>query len=161
MTSLSSSERAESLFLLYEQPPANLQRCESFDGIKSIHSSSLTSTTALNQPCRSYSSQNLAPLAPNTCQNLDEIHSFANQFERRLDEHRHYYQQKYDEKMQQMIEMKSNEFNEFRVRYEMKYKEYEELNRQLEIHSGQIHEENQRLKIELEHEKQERKREEV
>ena len=37
MTSLSSSERAESLFLLYEQPPANLQRCESFDGIKSMN----------------------------------------------------------------------------------------------------------------------------
>lgn len=162
MTSLSSSERAESLFLLYEQPPANLQRCESSDGIKSIHSSSLTSTTLPNQPCRSYSSQNLTPLkATHTCQNLDELHTFANQYERRLDEHRHYYQLKYDEKMQQMIDIKSSEFNEIKIHYETKLKEYEELNRQLQIHSGQIHEENQRLKIELEHEKQERKREEA
>ncbi len=168
MTSLSSEKHDESLFLLHEQPPSNLQQCESFDGIKSIqHTLSASSSTPLpNQPYRSLSSHNLTlPLHLSAhqiqCSSPNEIDSFVNQFERRLDKHRHLWEKEYDRKMQQMIEMKTKEFDGLTLRYESKLNELEENHRQVEILSGQINEENQRLKIELEHEKRDKKIEQV
>lgn len=157
MTSLSIGEQDENFFRHHEQPSI-----KDFNGIKSIQhilssSSSMTSTTQPpNQPYRSYSTQNL------TAQNQHEdVNLFVNQFERRLDEHRLFWQKEYDRKIQQMIETKNHDINGLKQRYETKLNDLENSYRQLEIHSGQINEENKRLKIELEHEKQHHKIEQV
>jgi hypothetical protein len=171
MTSLFIGDHEENVFLLHEQPPANLQQSESFNGIKSIRpihsaSSSITSTTLPNQKYRSLSSQNLtSPFRLSfqklQCSSPNDMDTFVNQYERRLDEHRLSWQKEYDRKIQQMIETKTNELTGFKLHYENKLNELEHHNRQLEIHSGQINEENKRLKIEIEHEKQQNKIEQV
>src|SRR5579871_5587270 len=103
MTSLSVGEQKESLFYLNGQPYINLQRSESFDGIKSIEpilsaSSSITSTTLPHQhrqqPYPSQSSQDLTPQL--RYPNPNDTDSFARQYERRLDEYRLYWQKEYD-----------------------------------------------------------------
>jgi hypothetical protein len=174
MTSLSIDGQEENLFLLHEQPSANLQQFEGFNGIKSIQrihsaSSSITSTTLpnqLKQPSQSLSSHNLiSPFHSSShelqCNSSNDIDSFVSQFERHLDEHRLLWQKEYDRKIQQMIETKNTELSGLKLHYETKLKELEENNRQLEILSGQINEENKRLKIELEHEKQQNRIEQV
>jgi hypothetical protein len=171
MTSLSIGEHEESLFLLHEQPPENLRQSQSFDRIKPIRlihsaSSSITSTTLPNQQYRSLSSQNLTSpfrlsLQQLQCSSPNDIDSFVNQFERRLDEHRLTWQREYDRKIEQMIETKTNELTGLKLRYGSKLNELADHNRQLEIHSGQINEENKRLKIEIDHEKQQNKLEQV
>jgi len=167
-------EQEESLFLLHEQPSVHLQQFENSNGSKSIQrilsaSSSITSTTLPNQlqrPHRSLSSHNLTSplrLSKHELQSSspNDINSFVNQFERRLDEHRLFWEKEYDRKIQQMIETKNNDLTGIKLRYETKLQELEDNNRQLEILSGQINEENQRLKIEIEHEKQQNKIEQV
>jgi hypothetical protein len=174
MTSLSIGEQDQSRFLLHGQPSANIQQSKTVNGNKSIQrilsaSSSITSTTLPNQPqqpYRSLSSHNLTSSLRLSLQQLqsnspNDIDLLVIQFERRLDEHRLIWQQEYDKKFQQMLETKTNELTELKIRYEKKLNEIEDNNRQLEISSGQINEENKRLKIEIEHEKQRNKIEQV
>jgi len=187
MSSFPIAEHEESLFLLDEQPPANLQKSESFDddnknnGLKSLQrilsaSSSLTSTNyQQQQPYRSLSAHDLTPpiqsndygLPPtqqsrrSTRTHTNDIDTFVKQFETRLREHRLIWQKEYDTTIQRMNESKTNELETLKIRYETKLNALEDGNKQLEMILEQINEENKRLKFEIEHQKQQTKTEQV
>jgi hypothetical protein len=187
MSSFPIAEHEESLFLLDEQPPANLQKSESFDddnknnGLKSLQrilsaSSSLTSTNyQQQQPYRSLSAHDLTPpiqsndygLPPtqqsrrSTRNHTNDIDTFVKQFETRLREHRLIWQKEYDSTIQRMNESKTNELETLKIRYETKLNALEDGNKQLEMILEQINEENKRLKFEIEHQKQQTKTEQV
>jgi predicted component of type VI protein secretion system len=187
MSSFPIAEHEESLFLLDEQPPANLQKSESFDddnknnGLKSLQrilsaSSSLTSTNyQQQQPYRSLSAHDLTPpiqsndygLPPtqqsrrSTRNHTNDIDTFVKQFETRLREHRLIWQKEYDTTIQRMNESKTNELETLKIRYETKLNALEDGNKQLEMILEQINEENKRLKFEIEHQKQQTKTEQV
>jgi predicted component of type VI protein secretion system len=190
MSSFPIAEQEESLFLLDEQPPALLQKSESFDddnkttGLKSLQrilsaSSSLTSTHYQQPPHRSLSAHDLTPplqsndygLPPThqsrratttiTRNHTNEIDTFVKQFETRLREHRLIWQKEYDTTVQRMNESKTNELETLKIRYETKLNALEDGNKQLEMILEQINEENKRLKFEIEHQKQQTKAEQV
>jgi len=186
MSSFPIAEQEESLFLLDEQPPATLQKSESFDddhksnGLKSLQrilsaSSSLTST---NQPYRSSSAHDLTnPIASNdfglppmpqsrrsnsvTRSSTNDIDAFVRQFETRLREHRLIWQKEYDSTVQRMNESKAHELETLKVRYESKLHAVEDGNKQLEMILEQLNDENKRVKFEFEHYKQQTKAEQV
>lgn len=175
----------ESLFLLDEQPPANLQKSASFDdeenrssGLKSLQrilsvSSSLTSTNVVAPSApshRSLSAHDLAPgLPPHQTRRSNstarsqtsEIDAFVRQFETRLREHRLLWQKEYDTTVQRLNETKTNEIESLKTRYETKLKAFEDGNQQLETILEQLSEENKRIKFEFEHQKQQHKVEQV
>ena len=171
----------ESLFLLDEQPPANLQKSASFDdeenkssGLKSLQrilsvSSSMTSTNPVAAH-RSLSAHDLTPgLPPHqsrratsaTRPQTSEIDAFVRQFETRLREHRLLWQKEYDTTVQRLNETKTSEIDNLKTRYEAKLKVLEEGNQQLEHILEQLSEENKRIKFEVEHQKQQHKVEQV
>jgi hypothetical protein len=191
MSSFPIAEHEESLFLLNEQPPSNLQKSESFDddnknnGLKSLQrilsaSSSLTSTNYHHQqqqpPYRSLSAHDLTPqlhsndygLPPThqsrrltTRNQSNDIDTFVRQFETRLREHRLLWQKEYDTTVQRMNETKASELETLKIRYETKLNALEDGNKQLEMILEQLNEENKRLKFENEHQKQQTKTEQV
>ena len=190
MSSNPIAEQEESLFLLDEQPPANLQKSESFNddhqtnGLKSLQrilsaSSSLTSTNyPQQQPYRSLSAHDLTPplttndygLPPThqtrrsatpTRNTTNDIDSFVRQFETRLREHRLIWQKEYDTTVQRLNENKTNELETLKIRYETKLHALEDGNKQLEMILEQLNEENKRVKFEIEHQKQQTKAEQV
>ncbi|CAF0849754.1 unnamed protein product [Rotaria sordida] len=189
MNSFPMVEQEETLFLLDEQPPPNLQKSESFDddnknhGLKSLQrilsaSASLASTNQ-PQPYRSLSAHDLTPqlhtndyglpptnpsrrsTTPTTRNNINDIDTFVRQFEIRLREHRLIWQKEYDATVQRLNETKNNEFEALKNRYETKLHTLEDGNKQLEIILEKLNEENQRLKFEIEHQKQQTKTEQI
>ena len=189
MSSFPIAEQEETLFLLDEQPPAALQKSESFDdenksnGLKSLQrilsaSSSLASTN-YQPPHRSLSAHDLTPplhsndygLPPThqprrgtttiTRHPTNEIDTFVRQFETRLREHRLIWQKEYDTTVQRMNESKASELDSLKSRYETKLNAVEGGNKQLETILEQLNEENKRLKFEMEHQKQQMKSEQV
>jgi len=191
MSSFPIAEQEESLFLLDEQPPSNLQKSASFDddhknnSLKSIQrilsaSSSLTSTNHHHQqpPYRSLSAHDLTPPLHSNSYGLppthqsrrsptmirsstNDIDSFVRQFETRLREHRLLWQKEYDRTVQQMTESKTSDLEALKNRYETKLHALEDGNKHLEIILEQLNEENKRLKYEIEHQKQQMKTEQV
>jgi hypothetical protein len=187
MSSFPIAEHEESLFLLNEQPPALLQKSESFDddnkstGLKSLQrilsaSSSLTSAHYQQPPHRSLSAHDLAPPVQSNDYGLppthqtrrsisrnptNDIDTFVKQFESRLREHRLIWQKEYDTTVQRMNESKANELETLKIRYETKLNALEDGNKQLEMILEQLNEENKRLKFEIEHQKQQTKAEQV
>ena len=189
MSSFPIAEQEESLFLLDEQPPATLQKSESFDdenksnGLKSLQRilSASSSLTSINHqpPHRSLSAHDLTPplhsndygLPPThqsrratttiTRHTTNEIDTFVRQFETRLREHRLIWQKEYDTTVQRMNESKANELETLKIRYETKLNAFEDGNKQLEMILEQMNEENKRLKFEVEHQKQQMKSEQV
>lgn len=190
MSSFPIAEQEESLFLLDEQPPAILQKSESFDednksnGLKSLQrilsaSSSLTSTNNYQPPHRSLSAHDLTPPLhsnghglPPTQQsrrsttsiprsNTNDIDTFVRQFETRLREHRLIWQKEYDATVQRLNENKATELETLKIRYETKLHALEDGNKQLESILEQINDENKRLKFESEHQKHQYKTEQV
>ena len=182
MSSFPIAEHEESLFLLNEQPPALLQKSESFDddkstGLKSLQrilsaSSSLTSSHHQQPPHRSLSAHDLTPTLdglPPAHQSrrsisrnpTNDIDTFVKQFESRLREHRLIWQKEYDTTVQRMNENKANELETLKIRYEAKLHALEDGNRQLEMILEQLNEENKRIKFEVEHQKQQSKTEQV
>ena len=151
MSSLRISEQDESLFLLDEQPPANLQKSASFDddenktsGLKSLErmlsaSSLLTSSNAGPTPYRSLSAHELAPIPRQNDRGLpphqsrrssstvrsqtNDIDAFVRQFETRLREHRLLWQKEYDATVHRLTEAKNNEIDGLKTRYEAKLKD--------------------------------------
>ncbi|CAF0859336.1 unnamed protein product [Rotaria sordida] len=189
MNSFPMVEQEETLFLLDEQPPPNLQKSESFDddnknhGLKSLQrilsASALLASTNQPQPYRSLSAHDLTPqlhtndyglpptnpsrrsTTPTTRNNINDIDTFVRQFEIRLREHRLIWQKEYDATVQRLNETKNNEFEALKNRYETKLHTLEDGNKQLEIILEKLNEENQRLKFEIEHQKQQTKTEQV
>ncbi|CAF2987417.1 unnamed protein product [Rotaria sp. Silwood2] len=151
MTSLFNGEQEENLFVHNEQPSANLQQTENFDGIKSIKSfenpSSITSTPILNQQRQPYRSSSFQLSSQQT------RYTNSNDSENRFI----LWQKEYDRKIEQMNEIKTTELNKLKFYYETRLHELEDNNKHLEIISGQINEENKRLKIEIEHEQEQNK----
>lgn len=189
MSSFPIAEQEESLFLLDEQPPATLQKSESFDddhksnGLRSLQrilsaSSSLTSTNHQTQPHRSSSAHDLTnpltsndfglpPMHQNRRPNsvarspTNDIDTFVRQFETRLREHRLIWQKEYDSTVQRMNESKAHELETQKIRYESKLHALEDGHKQLEMILEQLNEENKRVKFELEHYKHQTKAEQV
>lgn len=177
MSSLPMSED-ESLFLLDEQPPANLQKSASFDddenktsALRSLErmlsaSSLLTSSNGHQAPHRSLSAHDLMPAArglpPHQTRRSsstirsqsNDVESFVRQFETRLKEHRMLWQKEYDSTVQRMTQTKNNEIETLKQRYESKLTTVEQANQQLEQILNQLNDENKRIKFEFEHQKQ-------
>lgn len=191
MTSIPNTEQEESLFLLDEQPPPNLQKSESFDddhkyqSLKSMERI-LSASSAISlsnhqqqqqQPYRSLSAHDLAPalhsndfgLPPanpsrrssSTRNSVNDIDTFVRQFEVRLREHRFLWQKEYDATVQRLNEAKANELEALKSRYETKLNTVEDGNKQLEMILEKLNEENQRIKLEMEHQKQQVKADQV
>ncbi|CAF4756763.1 unnamed protein product [Rotaria sp. Silwood2] len=189
MSSFPIAEQEETLFLLDEQPPPNLQKSESFDddnknqSLKSLQRilSASSSLAAINQPqpYRSLSAHDLTPqlhtndygLPPTNPlrrsttttarNNINDIDTFVRQFEIRLREHRFIWQKEYDTTVQRLNEAKNNELESLKNRYETKLHTLEDGNKQLEIILEKLNEENQRLKFDIEHQKQQTKTEQI